>query len=275
MKKLIKLLILAAVLIGAVIGLMYIIAPSNGDEEAPDFTSAQANEWKEQINKLCEKGKWNANGYNAIETGIHTDRVTSEGELISLDEEDALQKYLFTASCNNLNKQVNELFKQSSYPAASVKSSEDMLTFLNGKLETFGSNSNLSEASNILSEYHLLMGSLSFSGSANYSHPLRAFNAMSADAAQNRIKSLKFYNSHFSKNPTIKSQVDNLASNRAKAESEYYDNLEKAIEKRSKSKQDINELLDDEIQFKQMAININPSAVKRLSNFVKNPDRWQ
>lgn len=271
MKKLIKLLILAAVLIGAVVGLMYIIAPSNGDEEAPDFTSAQAKEWKAQINKLCEKGKWNVNGYNAIETGIHTDRVTSEGELISLDEENALQKYLFTASCNTLNKHVNELFRQSSYPTASVKSSEDMLTFLNGKLETFGSNSNLSEASNILSEYHLLMGSLSFSGSASYSHPLRAFNAMSADAAQNRIKSLKFYNSHFSKNPTIKSMVNNLASNRAKAESDYYMNLEKAVENHYRSSQDLGVLLDDQIRFDQ--ISTNSSAKTRLNSFVNNPDR--
>lgn len=271
MKKLIKLLLLAVVLVGAVVGLMYIIAPSNGGNEVPDLTSAQANEWKEQIDKLCEKGNWNAKGYNAIETGIHTDRVTSNGELISLDEENALQKYLFTASCNSLNKQVSELFKQSSYPAASIKSSEDMLTFLNGKLGNFGSNSNLSEASNIVSEYHQLMGSLSFSGSASYSHPLRAFNAMSADAAQNRIKSLKYFNSHFSKNPTIKNQVSNLAANRAKAESDYYMNLEKAVENHYKSSQDLGVLLDDQIQFDQ--ISTNSSAKSRLNSFVNNPNR--
>lgn len=271
MKKLIKLLILAAVLIGAVIGLMYIIAPDNGGDEMPDVSSPNAKEWQEQINKLCEKGKWNAKGYNAIETGIHTDRVTSNGELISLDEENALQKYLFTASCNCLNKQVNELFKQTSYPVGNVKSSEDMLTFLNGKLENFGSNSNLTEASNIISEYHQLMGSLSFSGSASYSHPLRAFNAMSADAAQGRIKSLKYYSSHFSKNPTIKSQVSNLAANRAKAESDYYMNLEKAVENHYKSSQDLGVLLDDQIRFDQ--ISTNSSAKSRLNSFVNNPNR--
>lgn len=271
MKKLIKLLILAAVLIGAVIGLMYFIAPSSGNDEVPDFTSAQANEWKEQIDKLCKKGNWNAKGYNAIETGIHTDRVTSDGDLISLDEENALHKYLFTASCNSLNKQVNELFKQTSYSPAKVKSSEDMLTFLNGKLGNFGSNSNLTEASNILSEYHQLMGAMSFSSSASYSHPLRAFNAMSADAAQNRIKSLKYYNSHFSKNPSIKNQVSNLASNRAKAESDYYMNLEKAVENHYKSSQDLGVLLDDQIRFDQ--ISSNSSAKSRLNSFVNNPNR--
>ena len=271
MKKVIKLLTLAAVLIGAVIGLMYIIAPSNDDDKAPDFTSAQANEWKEQINNLCEKGNWNTKGYNAIETGIHTDRVTSDGDLISLDEENALQKYLFTASCNSLNKQVNELFKQSSYPAASVKAAEDMLTFLNGKLEDFGTNSNLTEASNILSEYHQLIGSLSFSSSANYSHPLRSFNAISADAAQTRIKSLKYYSSHFSKNSTIKNQVSNLASNRAKAEADYYMNLEKAVENHYKLSQDLGVLLDDQIRFDQ--ISSNSTAKSRLNSFVNNPNR--
>lgn len=271
MKKLIKLLLLAAIVGGAVIGLMYIIAPDNGGNEGPQVSSPTANEWKEQIINLCENGKWNANGYNAIATGIHTDRVTSNGDLISLDEENALQKYLFTASCNSLNKQVNELFKQSSYPATSVKSFENMLAFLNGKLEDFGANSNLTEASNILSEYHKLMGSLSFSSSASYSHPLRAFNAMSADAAQNRIKSLKYYNSHFSKNPTIKSQVSNLASNRAKAESDYYMNLEKAVENHYKSSQDLETLLDDQIRFDQISTNSN--AKSRLNSFVNNPDR--
>lgn len=269
--KYVKMLILALLIIGAVVGLIFWMSPSKETEEIPDFTSAQANEWKEQINKLCEKGKWNAKGYNAIETGIHTDRVTSDGDLISLDEENALQKYLFTASCNSLNKQVNELFKQSSYPAASVKSAEDMLTFMNGKLGNFGSNSNLTEASNILSEYHQLMGSLSFSSSASYSHPLRAFNAMSADAAQSRIKSLRYYNSHFSKNPTIKNQVSNLASNRAKAESDYYLNLEKAVENHYRSTKDLEVLLEDQIRFNQITTNTN--AKSRLSSFVNNPDR--
>lgn len=264
-------LILALLIIGAVVGLIFWMSPSKETEEVPNFTSAQANEWKEQINKLCETGKWNIKGYNTIETGIHTDRVTSDGDLISLDEENALQKYLFTASCNSLNKQVNELFKQSSYPASSVKSSEDMLTFLNGKIETFGINSNLTDASNILSEYHQLMGSLSFSSSASYSHPLRAFNAMSVDAAQSRIKSLKYYNSHFSKNPSIKNQVSNLAPNRAKAESDYYMNLEKAVENHYKSTKDLEVLLEDQIRFNQ--ITTNTSAKSRLSSFVNNPDR--
>lgn len=275
MKKLIKLLILAAVLIGAVVGLMYIIAPDNGEDKGPLVSSPTANEWKEQINKLCEKGKWNAKGYNAIETGIHTDRVTSEGELISLDEENALQKYLFTASCNSLNKQVDELFKQSSYPASAVKSSDEMLAFLNGKLENFGSDSNLTESSNILSEYHQLMGCVSFSGSASYSHPLREFDAMTAEAAQNRVKSLKYYNSHFSKNPTIMNLVNNVLSNRAKAESDYYMNLEKAVENHykssQKSSQDFEVLLDDQIRFNQISTNSNAKSM--LNSFVNNPNR--
>jgi len=271
MKKLIKLILIAAVLVGAVIGLMYLIAPSSNEDAVPDFSSAQANEWKEQINSLCKEGKWSQAGFNKIETGIHTDRVTSQGDLISMDEEAALQKYLFTASCAYLNKQVDGLFKQSSYPANTVKSSEDMLSFLNSKLENFGTNSNLTEASNILSEYHQLLGALSFNGNASYSRPLRAFNAMSAEAAQGRIKSLKHYGSHFSKNPSIKSKVDNLASNRAKAESDYYSNLERAVENHYKSTKDLVVLLEDQSRFD--AISTNQSAKSRLNSFVNNPNR--
>ena len=271
MKKIIKLLILAAVLVGVVIGLMYIMAPSNDEDTTPIFGSAQANEWKERIDSLCNSGNWGINDYKAIETGIHTDRVTSQGDLISLDEESALQKYLFTASCSSLNNQVDELFKQSTYPASSIKTSENTLSFLKGKLERFGSDSNLTEASNILSEYHQLMGALSFSASASYSHPLRAFNGISAETAKNRIKALKHYNSHFSKNPTIRNQVNNLASSLAKAEYDYYMNLERAVENHYKSTQDLNALLDDQIRFVQ--ISTNSKAISQLNSFVKNPDR--
>lgn len=277
MKKLVKLILIAAILVGAIIGLMYIIAPSNNEEDVPDFASAQANEWKSQINDLCKEGKWTESGFKNIETGIHTDRVTSKGDLISMDEEAALQKYLFTASCSYLNKQVDGLFKQTSYPANTVKFSEDMLTFLNTKLDSFGTNSNLTEASNLLSEYHQLLGALSFSGNASYSRPLKAFNAMSADAAQSRVKSLKHYSSHFSRNPSIKSKVDNLVSNRAKAESDYYMNLEKAVENHYKTKATNDSgnalivLLEDQSRFEEISTNQN--AISRLDSFVKNPNR--
>lgn len=277
MKKLIKLILIAAVLVGAVVGLMLIIAPSNNEEEVPDFTSAQANEWKSQINDLCKDGKWSEAGFKKIETGIHTDRVTSHGDLISMDEEAALQKYLFTASCSYLNKLVDGLFKQTSYPANTVKSSEEMSTFLNTKLDSFGSNSNLTEASNLLSEYHQILGVLSFSGNASYSRPLKAFNAMPADVASDRVRSLKHYESHFSKNLSIKSKVDNLAYNRAEAESDYYMNLEKAVEHHYRSIADNDTgnalivLLEDQSRFEEISTNQN--AISRLDSFVKNPNR--
>lgn len=272
MKKIFKLIILAAVLVGAVVGLMFIIDPGKKEDSGPIVQSAEAKEWKEKINALCQDGKWSVQGYNSISTGIHTDWKTSQGELISKDEENTLRKYLYTASCNCLNKEVNQLFKQSTYPAGKLKSVEDMDSFLNSQSSEFGSDSNLSEASRIISEYHQLLGSLSFNGTAaSYSHPLRAFNATSADAVQSRIKSLKYYSSHFSKNPSVRSKVDNLSSDRARAESDYYMNLEKAIENHYRSTRDLGVLLDDQIRFEQISTNDN--AKTRLNSFVNNPDR--
>lgn len=268
MKKVIKLILIAAVLVGAVIGLMYVIAPSNNDEGIPDVTSATAKEWKEKIQELCKEGNWTEDGFKKIESGIHTDRVTSQGELISMDEEAALQKYLFTASCSYLNKQVNNLFKQSNYPDKTIKSSEDMRDFLSTKLEKFGSNSNLTEASNILSEYRQLLGAITFNSNASYSRPLRAYNAISTEAARSRVNALKYYKSHFSNNPTIRSQVDNLAYNRSRAEADYYSNLERAIENHFKSlaDKDVSILLTDQVRFDE--ISSNEDAKRRLESFI-------
>lgn len=274
MQKILKLILIAAVLVGAVVGLMYVIAPSNGVEGSEDIKTQAAKDWKKQIDDMCKPGKWTETEFNRIQTGIHSDRVTSKGVLISMAEEAALQKYLFTSSCAYLNNQVDVLFKQTSYPAGTIKASEDMLTFLTARLDSFGANSNLAEASNLLSEYHQLIGVVTLSSNASYSHPLRAFSAMSADAAVSKVKSLKHYSSHFSKNPTIKGMVDNYASNRAKAERAYYDNLERAIERHAMSTKDINVLLDDEIRFKQIAKSSNPGAVNKLENFVNNPNKW-
>lgn len=273
MKKIIGLILLAALLVGAVVGLMTLMAPDTEEEQGPTFENEEANNWKSKIDALCSDGKWSEKEYSSIEDQIHSDRVMSQGALISIDEENALQKYLFAASCKYLNSQVDKLFKQSSYADAKIKTSEAMIQFLAPKLDSFGSNSNLTQASDMLSEYHRLLGAVSFSSGASYSQPLRAYNAPSAQSVQESIRRMKYYASHFSKNAQIREKVNNLAANRAKAENQYYDNLEKAIERHSNSTHDMTGLLDDEISFQQ--ISTNSSAVNRLSSYVKNPDRWQ
>ncbi len=271
MKKIISLILIAAAVIGAVIGLMYIIAPAGEEDDVQDFSSEQANEWKAQIDELCQDGNWTEAGYNKIESGIHTDCVASKGELLTNGEESALQKYLFATSCAYLYKQVDELFKEADYPAKTVSASDEMLAFLTDKIDTFGANSNLTDASSILAEYHQLPGLLSFSSAARYSRPLRAYSAISAEAARNRINAMKYYNSHFSKNPSIRSKVAGLASNRAAAESDYYMNLERAVENHYRSTHDDVELLEDQMRFNQ--ISTNSSARSRLSHFVDHPSK--
>ena len=93
--KAIKLFFIAIVLVGTIIGLLYI----NTDPVVigePEFTSEQANKWKMRINELCRDDLWSLAEYQNIETGIHTDNTTSKGQLISDDEERTLKKYLFS-----------------------------------------------------------------------------------------------------------------------------------------------------------------------------------
>lgn len=272
MKKVISLILIALVVAGVVIGLVKWSGDMDGKKtEVPEFTSQEANEWKEKIDSLCMSGKWTEQGYKQIETGIHTDRVTSQGELISRDEENALNKYLFTSSCHFLNEELNKLFKGKSYSDTKIKASENMLSFLKSVSSNYSENSNLKEATEILSQYHQLISMLSFSSSATYSTPLKPFKGVSAETAKSRIKGMKYYSSLFSNNPEIKSKVDNLSSNRARAEAEYYMNLERAIQNQYKKTHDLTRLLDDQIDFNKISTNEN--AKNQLSSFVNNPNR--
>lgn len=268
MKKYIYLLLLVAAIIGLVVVLTKGSGPDPNRPAVPDFQSADAKEWAQKIDALCQDGKWSPEGYSDLSNGIHTDWATSQGELISFDEESSLQNYLFAASCYALNTRIDKLFQQSSYPADQVKSAEDALAFLTGKIDAYGSNSNLTTAANILKEYKVLLGSLSFARSASYSRPLRAYNAPSADAARQAINALKYYSSHFSKNTSISQQVNNLAANRAQAESNYYSALERSIENHYRGSDDLAGLLNDQMQFDEICT--NSSAKSKLNTYITN-----
>ena len=267
--KAIKLLLIAIVLVGAVIGLLYINSGTDEIQE-PEFTSEQANDWKAKINELCKDDNWSVSGYEKIETGIQTDNAISDGELINDDEERTLLKYLFALSCSSLFENADVHFKQASYSEKKIEKYETAEGFLSEAVDNFGTNSNLTELSAILSEYAQLKRSLGFSSNAKYTKPLKEFSAPSAEALINGINRLKYYKSHFSKNTSINAKVSNLASDRDRAEQKYYENLELLVEKNYQSSGRIEELLDDQIRFNE--ISTNSSAIKKLTTFINNPE---
>lgn len=266
--KFIKLLLMALILIGGISGIVYINSIEEPDPE-PEYSNPQANEWKNKIKALCKENAWTANGYSSIESGIHTDRVTSKGELISIDEENSLQAFLYASSCNYLKESADKLFKQSSYPTDKLNKLEGALEFLRGKVSEFDANSNLTKASNMFNAYHQVMGMLSFGATASYSRPLKAYSGGSADGRKARIQGLPYYKSHFSYNSSIRSKVESIDTDMKRAEEQYYSNLEQLVEKHYKSTGRIEELLEDQIRFDE--ISTNTSAKSKLKNFVNNP----
>lgn len=266
--KFIKLLLMALILIGGISGIVYINSIEEPDPE-PEYSNPQANEWKNKIKALCKENAWTANGYSSIESGIHTDRVTSKGELISIDEENSLQAFLYASSCNYLKESADKLFKQSSYPTDKLNKLEGALELLRGKVSEFDANSNLTEASNMFNAYHQVMGMLSFGATASYSRPLKAYSGGSADGRKARIQGLPYYKSHFSYNSSIRSKVESIDTDMKRAEELYYSNLEQLVEKHYKSTGRIEELLEDQIRFDE--ISTNTSAKSKLKNFVNNP----
>ena len=266
--KVIKLLLIAIVLIGGVIAIVYFNGKGSSVTE-PEYGNPQANEWKNKIKELCKEDVWTADGYSSIESGMHTDRVTSKGELITLDEENSLQAYLFASSCNYLKESADKLFKQSSYPDSKLGALESALELLEGKVSDFGPNSNLTEASNMFEAYRQLMKLLAVGSAAAYSHPLKAYSGGSADGRREKIQKLPYYHSHFSNNESIRSRVETIEADLRRAEAKYYSELEKKVEEHYKKTRCIEELLEDQIRFKEICT--NSSASSDLDDFVNNP----
>ena len=267
--KLIKLLLIALVLIGGISGIVYINSIEPPVDE-PEYGSSQANEWKKKIKALCTDDAWSVNGYSSIESGIHTDRVTSKGELITTDEENSLQAYLFASSCNYLKDCADQLFKQDSYPTDKLNKLEEALELLGSKVSEFDTNSNLTEASNMFNAYRQVMGMLSFGATASYSRPLKAYSGGSADGRKAKIQGVPYYKSHFSNNSSIRSKVESIDADMKRAEERYYSSLEQLVEEHYKKTGRIEDLLEDQIRFDE--ISTNSSAKSKLKTFVNNPN---
>ena len=266
--KYIKLIIIAAVLVGAVTLLLF-ITQGGGSGSKAGVTSSCAKKFETEINDLCKEGKWTVLAYKNLQNKINT--FAKDGNL-QPGEQNSLSLFLYTESCKSIFEKADKLVSQSSYPSDKVKSIEDDLNFLEGLKA--GSNSNLTQGLNMLHEYKTVLACCSFSSNAKYSAPLKAFSAGTAETMKGRIQGLKYYKSHFHKNPDIRAKIENLASNLAKAESEYYVNLEKCVESHFYSQinngvpkwQALNQAQQDYERFKE--ISTNSAATSRLFNFV-------
>ena len=263
--KLLKLLFVAIVIVGAITGVLYLNNNQGDQIQEPEFSNPIANDWKERINNLCKEGKWKETGYSEIENGLAMDE---KNENISVDESYSLHKYLFASSCKYAKDGTDKLFKQTSYSDGQVTYYENMANFLKGKISKEGNNSNLTEAVNICNAYRQLMSQLAYGASASYSRPLKAYSGGNANGRRSKIENMPYYKSHFSKNTTISAKVASIDSDMKKAEQLYYESLEKLVENHYNNTKNLGDLLEDEIRFKE--ISTNSSATSRLSKFVNS-----
>ena len=264
--KFLKLILVAAALVGIIAILIWWQNREEAIEE-PEYSSVTANEIKEQIKSLCKEGKWNTDGYSKIESRIHMDSVNYN---IEMQEANSLRMFLYSSSCIYVKDGVDKLFQQNYYPADKITHYETALNHLRVKISEQGANSNLTDASNLMSAYHQLLSALTFGASASYSRPLKAYNGGTADGRKAKIQAMAYYKSHFSKNSSIRSKVERIDADMKNAEERYYESLEKLVENHYKSTGRIEELLEDQIRFDE--ISTNSASKTRLKNFVNNPN---
>ena len=266
--KYVKLFIIAFVLIGAV-WLLLLFTQDGGSGSKAGVKSDCAKKFETEINDLCKEGKWNEDGFRNLQNKINT--FAKDGNL-QMSEKNALSLFLYTESCRSVFERADKLFSRSSYSSGGIASLESDLNFL--KDLKAGSNSNLTQGLNMLHEYRTVLGCCSFSSSARYSDPLRAFNAGLAGRMKGRVEQMKYYRSHFCKNPDIRAKIENLASNLSKAESAYYMNLERCVEEHYYSQirkgvpewQALEQTQKDYDRFKE--ISTNSAATSKLNDFI-------
>lgn len=269
--KILKLILLAAVLIGAIVVVANWddILPNPNPNPNPDIevSSAMAKEIKEQIKTLCQDGKWNAGGYASIESRIHTDSLN---ENIDMMEARSLRMYLYASSCSYVKEHTDKLFQQSTYAPASVSFLEGAVNLLKQKAAVQGSNSNLTEAGSLFSAYRQLLGALKQkAATVAYTRPLRAYSNADAKGRKARVQAMPYYQSHFSRNSSIKGQVARLGEDGG--EHNYYAKLEQLVEQQYRRTHNLDQLLSDQIRFGE--ISTNAAATERLNQFVNNPNR--
>lgn len=261
--KIIKLLLLAFVILGGIAGLVYF---GNSDETVSitGIKSVIGDKWKSKIDNLCKENAWTVTGYQSIGTGMGLDSIQQN---LDPSEYTALKGYLFAKSCENIKEGTDKFFKQNSYSSVRLAYFENAISFLNANKKT--PNSNLETASDMVTTYHQIMKSFGGSNvSASYSRPLRAYSGSSANDRKNRIMSMQYYKSHFSKNTSIRSKVERMGNDSQQSEQAYYDNLERCIEAHYRSSGDIAVLLEDQIRFND--ISTNSSAKERLRQFIES-----
>lgn len=265
--KYLKLSLIAALLIGAVCLLVF-FTTGGGAEHQAGVSSSIAKKLEAEIVELCEDGKWSPQGYKDLANKINT---YAKDKNIQPSEKNSLALYLYTASCKSVFNSADTMFKQESYPEGKVLSLETALEFLDGLQE--GSNSNLTQGKDILREYKTLLGYSNLSSQAIYSNPLKAFGVSSAGAIRQSLEKMRYYKSHFSKNNSIKSRIENVISNLPRIESAYYENLEKCVEENYyKIREDmprwqaIEQVQKDYNRFKE--ISSNSSATSKLYGFI-------
>lgn len=269
MKKIVKLLSIAIIIVGAVVGILYLPDLFNSNVPAePKFESTQANAWKERIKELCVEGKWTVDGYKEIVEGIRSDRKMSNGTLISGVEEDALVEYLYSYSCSFINESLGKFFKQSSYSSSSVKSYDNAIVFLEEEAKEKGVDSNLQAASKLFGSYNRIMGLLSFNTDAKYyanketaEARFAEFKKPDAETLRSSVRNAYGFDSYFKHNSEIARRLNNLVADRARAEKEYYDNL---CDKIINNHEDYLKFVKDCDQFGEFANGKNDAAVQRL-----------
>lgn len=251
--KQLKILLIIVVLLGAIVGISLLSGPGPETTSGPVTGNSAYNDLEKQINKdFGDSAKeWKESVYERHLSNIRSKE--KEQLFHSADQADVLRTHLKLESCRLLNRLVKTFFKQTSYPQDQVNHLNSAIKYMNKEDD---SDKNLKEVTVIMNDYQRLYSFInsSFTQQAFYSHPLPAFNMEKYKERLNAIEQFKSssnYQTYFSKNPTVRNNLEGVKDKLKAGHRAFLVDLEIEIERHYNQLNEINydDLVKDQIAF--------------------------
>lgn len=260
--KQLKILLIIVVLLGVIVGISLVSGPGEGP--GADLQSSENSAYidlEKQINSDFggSAKEWKESVYER-----HLSNIRNKEKELLFDAQAAsvLRTHLKLESCYLLNRLVKTFFKQTSYPQDQVNHLASAIKYMNKEISNEmnkGSkeiNENLREVTVIMNDYQRLYSFInsSFTQQAFYSHPLPAFNMEKYKERLNAIEQFKSssnYQTYFSKNPTVRNDLEGVKDKLKAGHRTFLVDLEVEIERHYNQLNEINydDLVKDQIAF--------------------------
>lgn len=280
MKKQVKILMVALVLIGIVVGISFMKEPDNpvGPIVEEEVIMDEAALSAMIDSAFCDKATgWNARDY---ERALISMNAMAKNGIIEEGQRSAFQTRMEQCSCETLNRLTKAHFSLNAYSGAYIDSLENSLDFMK---EIASGDPNLAEASQLMADYRALNNFLgqSFQPRACYTCSYNRYKYRDAWLeTRDSWYQKDSYKTYFSKNARIVEEMKGVEEKIRRGHYNFLYALEREIEnfhlEEKRNKIDNDQLVRDQIRLSQEVAKYPggiPALERKMRDFVEKHKR--